>query len=126
MNKPIDELPNIIEAYIAKRDERIGYDHASQECKKEETRLKEIITKTLDDNGLKSGGGLLHRATLVPKNKPVAEDWPMFYKYVAETNGFDMLQKRLTEKAVQARWEDNIVVPGIIIFPVWDLSVTKV
>jgi hypothetical protein len=34
-----------------------------------------------------------------------------------------LLQKRIGEKAVEERWEDGISVPGVVTFPVDNLTV---
>lgn len=122
----ITGLSELIEEYIQARESRLELERRAEGIKKQETKLKEQITTVLTDANLTVGGGKFHKATLVPKNKPVADDWGLVYKYIKDTDSFDLLQKRFTETAVKARWDDNIVIPGIIRFPVWELSITKV
>lgn len=65
------------------------------------------------------------QAMLKPVRTPVVTDWPKLYKYIAETDGFDMLQKRLTPTAVKERWENLVDVPGVMAEDTVELSITK-
>lgn len=122
----IEDLPALIDSYVEQREARLHLERQAEERKKLETKLKEQIEETLKAHNLSTGGGDRWRATIVPDNKPVCENWKALYEYVALTGAFDLLQRRLTETAVKARWEDNVVIPGITKFPITKLSITKV
>lgn len=79
--------------------------------------VEETIFKCFKSNELDSARGDSCQATIGSRIVPVAKDWPKVFEYVKKQrglSGFDLLQKRLGSKAVEARWEDGIKIPGII------------
>jgi hypothetical protein len=43
-----------------------------------------------------------------------------------EHGAWDIMQKRLTQTAIDLRWEDGVSIPGVEAFPVDDLSISEV
>jgi hypothetical protein len=108
-----------------KKQERLAADKAAALLKVEEVRLENYIIDNLD----KASSGAVGRrfiARVKTDDKIVVEDWPTFYAYVAKYKAYDMLQKRLSEAAIQARLDDKKKVPGIGTFKVVKVSLTKV
>jgi hypothetical protein len=56
---------------------------------------------------------------------PVIEDQAALYAHVRKTGEFDLLQRRLAEGAVLARWAEARVIPGVGARPVLSWSVKK-
>lgn len=65
-----------------------------------------------------------HTVNMSQKDVPTVTDWPTFYAYVAETQQFEFLQKRLSTPAFKERWTAGETVPGVQATQLWDLSVT--
>lgn len=107
------------------RTKRLDLDKLAAAAKEQEQVLIEHIINTMpkDDAG---GVGKTHMVRVVVKQKPQVKDWPAFYAYVKKTNGFDMLQKRLSEGAVQERLDDKKKLPGVEMFNAVTVSLTKV
>ena len=122
----LKNLPDIIEQFAAKKAERLAADKVAQALKHEEVELQNEICKLLKDSGLTGAGGATHKVTLKTIDKPVAQDWDEIYTYIKEEDAFDLLQRRLTEGAVKARWEEDIDIPGIATYPVDKLTLSKV
>jgi hypothetical protein len=122
----IDELPKLIDRYVATRAERLALQKDADEKQKRENELKGQIEKLLTENGLNTGGGTHFRATIVPDFKPTVDDWGALHRYIAQTGEWDLLQRRVGEVAVKERWEEGIEIPGVQKFPVTKLSITKV
>jgi len=40
-------------------------------------------------------------------------DWSATLEYIKMTGSVDLLQKRLTESAVKARWDSGVDIPGV-------------
>jgi hypothetical protein len=59
-------------------------------------------------------------------HKLVVENWEEFYKYIARTKKFELLQKRLGEGAAQELIDDGKKVPGLGTFTVVKVSLTAV
>ncbi len=53
-------------------------------------------------------------------------DWKLIHAYVAANDRFDLLQKRLGEKAVMDMVEDGKTIPGIEVVKVPDVSIIKI
>ena len=120
------ELADLVDLYVDCRETRLALEHRAEEQKKQEHWLKEQIEKTLKLNNLTVGGSARWKATVKAKLKPTVTDWGSLYDYIKTNDAFDLLQRRLTEKSVQLRWDDKEEIPGVSAFPVTEISVTKV
>ena len=67
-------------------------------------------------------------ANVLAKNKTVAtvEDWDALWKFVIKNKATDLLQRRVNQAAVDARWEEKKKIPGVAEFNVVTLSLTKI
>jgi hypothetical protein len=122
----IGQIPELIELYLETRDSRLALEKQAEERKRLENSTKEKIEYILRLNGLTVGGGARYKATIEKDEKPTVTDWGKLYKHIMETGEFDLLQRRLLDSGVKARWEENKTIPGIVKFPVTKLSITKV
>lgn len=96
------------------------------ELEKQEIQLKEYIINNLPKSQATGVAGKLARVTLVQKTKPQVQDWDKFYAYVKKNGAFEMLQRRLSDAAIQERWDNKKQVPGVEPFKVTTVSVNKV
>ena len=94
-----------------------------EEKKAIEKKLINELSKD-DAGGIK---GRLANASITTRKVPTikAENWPAFYKHVLKTKDFSLMQRRLSEKAIQERWDAGEKVPGVDSFTVVKVSVTK-
>lgn len=108
---------NIVEEYRSIRLERLDLQKKVNALDEAEKKLKEKIIEELR-------AGTPHRGViLIEKQKPTVEDWAKLYAHIKATGEFDLLQRRVTESAVQERWQDGNAVPGVVRFPVYDIKV---
>ena len=119
-------MANLADKWFAKRAERLILEKQVETMKSEESQLKAAIIKSLVDAKISSVGGKLVSVAVVRKEKPTVEDWEKLYAYIKKTESFDLLQRRLSETAVNLRWEDEIKIPGVTSFPIDELSYSKV
>jgi hypothetical protein len=124
MNAILD-TSNLVDEFARTRDERLALKRQVDKLEEKEKQLKAQLIAALVAANATALGGQLMIVTLVPKVKPVAKNWAALYEYIPPNNGWDLLQKRLTETAVALRWEEGIEVPGVERFPVNDLSLSK-
>lgn len=108
------------------RNERLKIEKQAEELKKQEVLLQEHIIATLPKSQATGVAGKLARVTIVQKIKPTVKDWDKFYAYVKKNGTFEMLQRRLSDKAIEERWENKKTVPGVEPFTVTTVSVNKV
>jgi hypothetical protein len=119
------EMSAKVDEYFRAREARLVADKEAAKLKETETKLKDELIRALSESQLTSLGGKLARVTIKQKIKPITTSWADVYEYIFRTGAWDLIQKRLTETAVKARWEDGEKIPGIGEFPVLDLSIAK-
>lgn len=122
----MDDMPTLINLYANARAIRLEKSHELDKLQMEENRLKKLIIDLMKAGKVKTYGNATATVTLQKKIKPIATNWPDLYKYILRTEEFDLLQKRLMDSAISARWKDEIVVPGVEAFPIDDLSISKI
>ncbi len=120
-----EDLGTCIDKYYQLRAQRLNLDKEIKERKRTEKAYMEHIVAKLREIQMENGGGKVANASIKEVEMPTPKDWPAIWEYIKENNAFDLLQKRLSSKAVQERWDQEIVVPGIETFTKVSLSLTK-
>lgn len=108
------------------RDLRLAMQKVVDEVKARESEIRDHLIETIpksDDTGV---AGKKYRAQIVTKKRPAPGDWAKIHAYVQETGRFDLLQKRLSDKAVTDMWEEGQEVPGVDVFNAVEVSITKI
>jgi hypothetical protein len=108
------------------RELRLAMEKETEAVKARESELKEYIINNLSKSDDTGAAGLRYRAQIVMKDMPRAADWPKIHAYIQKTGRFDLLQKRLGEKAVMDMAADNQLIPGVEIVHIPDVSITKI
>lgn len=112
--------------YHRVKEIRLAMDKLVEGVKARESEIQEHLINNLsksDDTGV---AGLKYRAQVSTKKIPKVNDWPAFHAFVAETGQFDLLQKRLSDKAVMDRLDDGVALPGVETMKVPSISITKI
>jgi len=108
------------------RKNRLVAKHEMDELEKIERGLKSKLIDTLKAAAISSIGGKQVKAELKLKKRPAVENWSELYAHIKKTGDFDLLQKRLTDSAVEARWEDKQDIPGVYAMEVDDLAYSEI
>lgn len=108
------------------RQLRLAMDKEVEAVKARESEIREYIISNLSKSADTGAAGLRYRAQIVMKDSPRATDWQALWGYIAKHNRFDLLQKRLGEKAVMDTLADNVRIPGVEVVHVPDVSITKI
>ena len=116
------ELAALVDAYEVTRAGRLSLEKDVKVLQSAENAHKAKIIEELQRQEVDVVGGKLLTVTLVKKIKPQAADWADLYEFIQANGAFDLLHRRLTEKAVKDRWENGEVLPGVIEVEVFDLS----
>lgn len=120
----VKEVIAVSDEYIAVQRERLAKAQEVKRLEEREHKLKEqLIQIALDAQAFTLPASNKAAVNVHRKVKPRAEKWELIYTYIAKHDAFDLLQKRLGEEAVQLRWDDGIDIPGIIGFPVYNLTI---
>jgi hypothetical protein len=113
----------LFELRQSKSEAQHGVDKIDDEIKALQAYLIEELPK------IKATGivGKLAKVEILASTVPVVEDWATFYKYMAKEAAWDLLQKRLANPAVEARWEAGTLPAkmGLNRMHIKKLSVTK-
>lgn len=107
------ELGSLADQLEAVREKRIAADKVAASLKSEETRIKTQIISEMEEKDLSSIGGKSAVLSRITKKRPIANDWSKVYSFIREHDAFDLLHKRLTESAVNLRFDDGVEIPGI-------------
>lgn len=98
----------------------------AEDIKKEQIRLREHIINNLPKSKASGVSGRKARVTIVIKEILQVKDWTKFYAYMFKKKSPELLQKRLSEGAVQERLEAGEDIPGVEIFKTKTVSMGKV
>lgn len=90
-----------------------------------EKEIKEHLINNLPKEDAEGAVGKLATATISQKVKPYIKDWEKLKAYIKKNKAVDLLEEKLSEKAVMARWEDGKKIPGIEEFTIISLKLNK-
>lgn len=109
------------------RDLRLAMEKQVDAIKARETEIREHIINNLSKSADTGAAGLRYRAQIITKSVVKVLDWGVVHSWIKKNDRFDMLQKRLAEKAV-AEWmaAENRILPGTEPMDVPDVSITKI
>ena len=130
-NAPKDDfkMPKTLAAcadlYHATNEARLALDKESEVLRKRAAAIKEHIIANLPKSDARGIAGKVVRVTIVKKIKARAADWDAFWAKFDKKRDRDLLQKRLSDEAVNARWEAGKEVAGVEAYTVLDLSVNR-
>lgn len=120
------ELAKLCDQWWKARAVRLAADKKAAELKATESALKDTILLSMKKESVGAIGGKLVTVEHKTKKRPNVVDWPKFYAYIAKTKSWDLLQRRVGEAAVAARWEEKKTVPGVESIDVDDFSYSQV
>lgn len=116
---------NKLQTIFDKRNERLTLQKKCNQLEQEEKDLMYELTKEMVSHGTPCFQLYGYTANMEVKDTPTAENWPQILEYIKETGSVDLLQKRLTESAVKARWTAGVDVPGVLNIPKHVITITK-
>jgi hypothetical protein len=108
------------------RESRLALNRQAEELETQEKLIKEHLINTLPKSEASGVAGKLARVTIVTKLVPQTSDSDALHAYIKKTGDWDLLQGRLSDKAVRLRWEAGKTVPGVEAFQTVSVSINKV
>lgn len=108
------------------RAKRLEIQKQVDELAKQESALREHLIANLPKSEATGVAGKVARATIVTDTKPRVVDWDAFRAYVSKHKAFELLQKRVSDEAIQERWDAGKEIPGVERFQVVKVSLNKV
>jgi hypothetical protein len=108
------ELVRLLAEAKTKQTVRLELDREVKRLKAEEDELKAQLILAMEKAGLSDlAVDDVGHVTLREHQKPYIVDYSQLEQYIIDNKATDLLQKRLTESAVKARWDDDIQIPGV-------------
>lgn len=127
---PTETIPKtdgpLIDKYYEVKQLRLKMEKAAGEVKKLETQLQNEIIERLPKSKVEGAQGKIARATIKKDAVPTVEDWDKVFAYVKRNGAFDLLQRRISVKAVEERADAGKKIPGIGVFNKVTVSLNKV
>jgi len=117
-------LQELADQYYTAYRLRLDKEAEAEKLKETELELKGRLLGLMIEEKLTVVGAQSCVVRYHRKMKPHPEDWHKIWGYVQSTGEFDLLHKRLTEIAIEDRWEAGIDIPGVGKFPVDYLTVS--
>ena len=124
-------VPNTIGAaadlYAEVRERRLAMEKQAEAVHDRETEIYNMILVGLSESTDTGASGQRYRVQRVEKDRLQTKDWDAFWAFVRQEGAFEMLQRRLGEKAVQ-EWVETkgSPPPGIEVAKVASLSFNKI
>lgn len=119
------DLGAVADLLYTTREARYALQHDVDKLEEQEKLLKDHLITNLPKSKAEGITGKVANATVQRKVRPSVEDWDALYKHVAKTKEWELLQRRLGEKAVQDRWDAGKTVPGVGKFDYVTVSLKK-
>jgi hypothetical protein len=111
------------------RAERLEYQREVEakleKLKDAEKAINDHIVNTFQKSDINGAKGAICSASLNPFTKASAKDWPAIWAFIAKNKAWDLLEKRIANKAFCERLEAGQTIPGIERFDGVKLSLTK-
>ena len=126
MAKSLKTLSAIADEYYIKQKERLALAKEVEKLDKEEKNLKRLLMQELRASGSTSVAGSVARVSLKEKDVYQVDDWDDFWRGFRKGRDYDLLQHRLSTKAVELRFEANKKIPGVKKETVLTLSLNKI
>lgn len=127
---PLPSAERLIQAFVKVRDMRAeakrAFEAADDELKTKQLKIKQAITAQMElvgSNQLSCDSGTAYRQI---SRKFSCADWGTFWPWIKDNDRFDMMQKRVGEKAIADYLEENgELPPAINMFQEYDISVRR-
>lgn len=120
------QLATIADKLWEARQERLELNRKVRLLETEEKEYRDQLAAALEEHDMSAVGGKLCHVKRERVPKPQINDWEKFYKFIAKNDAFDMLYRRLNEKAVEERVAGGEKIGGLEQVWVNKLSVHKV
>jgi hypothetical protein len=119
-----EDLGACIDQLQLMRKDRQAQEKLVKEMKAREDKLEEHIIEKLKMQKLDGAKG--KRATAAIQKKTVAQvtDWEALFDYIMDKDAFELIQRRVNNKAYLERLDAKQRIPGVEPFHYEDLSLT--
>lgn len=129
VNKRKLKLPKTVaqaaDALYETKKERLAAQHEIEPLAQYEKDLKEFLINNLPKSDANGAIGKVAKAQIKTKEIPTVDDEKKFLAFARKPGNEDLLKIVPNMEAIQQRWENKKVVPGVKAFTVVTISSTK-
>jgi hypothetical protein len=119
-------IPEAVDLYYTTRQRRLDLQKKTDELDEIEKALKSYLIEALNSEESMGMAGKIARVEIKEKEKPTITDWHQTMKWIAETESWDCIQRKLSDRAIKDRWEEGEEIPGVGKIVVKELSLHRV
>lgn len=112
----------LADKWFALRAQRLAEKKVMEQTEAQEKAAKAALIQSMRDNEIGAIGGKTIIVKYETDDKPRVDDWVAVWKWAKKHDAMDIYQRRITDTAVEARWEQGEKIPGISTFPVDKLT----
>ncbi|MGH1373579.1 MAG: hypothetical protein ACRBBW_16180 [Cellvibrionaceae bacterium] len=118
-------LSELLDKSTALRTEANELERIAKDLKAEKRIIDQMVVDMMNSMGISRTGNDNVNAVVVTKRLPNVSDWDAFYQFVNENNAPYLLQRRVSQKAVEEIVELGQEVPGVDFYEEEQLSLRK-
>jgi hypothetical protein len=112
-------------AYTLRQD-RLVLQRDAEVIKKDEVEVKDYLIKNLPKSKASGVAGKIANARIESEDMPTITDKKKLLEYIRKTGDFDLITSSLNVAAVRERFDAKKKIPGVGMFKVVKVSLTKV
>lgn len=124
------KLGDMIDALYDLRAHRLekqrAYEKIIEDMKVVETQMEDLILKSFDKNEIEGAKGMSASASVSRLVVPSVKNWPDVFRYIADHDAWDLLEKRMARVAYRDRTEAGEAIPGTEPFVKIGLNLTRI
>lgn len=115
-----------IDLALKAREARMAKEKEAELLKAEESKIKEHILATFKKSEIDKAAGKFGQVSLSYPTRANPDDWGKIYQHIQKTGEFDLLFRRLNDKACADRIEAGENLPGVSLFQDVKVNLSKV
>ena len=119
------KISDLIDMFVETKALKESLNEDIKKCNEKLAQIEADIMEQMANAGISQAASDKASCTMRETIHPAIEDWDAFYGYVASTNQFELLHKRLSSTVFRERWEAGETIPGTKAASVWELSVRR-
>jgi hypothetical protein len=121
------DVQRIMHAYMAIRAKRAELSKQDTELKEQQEKLSNAMLKLMQDQNVSSLRTDLGNVYKQEEITPACSDWDAFYRWVAENNTFEALERRIKKDFVKEYMASNegALPPGVSVYREYVARVRK-
>lgn len=119
------KLGTLVDQMGRLRDQKRAAEAKAKEISQKLNAKEQELHQAMKDEGVNEAAGNLFKVKRNKKTHASVVDWNKLYAYISRTKSWDLLQRRVSDKAFVDRYEAGKKVAGVEPFTKYSLSLTN-